>query len=52
VHARVALTRRAVVVMAMMRAEGGHDVKLASDFVVRQRRGARCATTPDERYAG
>jgi len=26
VHARVALTRRAVVVMAMMRAEGGHDV--------------------------
>src|SRR5690242_18857672 len=45
VHARVAPTRRAVMMMAMMRVKSGHERKLASDFGVRQRRGARCATS-------
>jgi hypothetical protein len=30
--------------MAMMRVESGHERKLASDFGIRQRHGARCAT--------
>ena len=43
VHARVAPTRRAVMMMAMVRVENGHVRKLASDFGIRQRHGARCA---------
>jgi hypothetical protein len=29
--------------MAMVRVENGHERKLASDFGIRQRHGARCA---------